>query len=322
MSKKKVVGFSFGKKMGKTEIMIKEALLECEKAGMDIQFIRCDELNIRHCRGCNACVMQLGRMVGPGKCVFDDKDDFHIIHEALLSADGVIVGSPTFELAPTGLFKTVADRIGPSHDITFIKPAIEDGKAKGKPVETYPDERFLKPRVGALVSVGGAMTKNWLAFNMPGLFQFTFSMGIDVIDKCELVGGMEYDSALGREDIMARMRKLGQNIVDALNAETEEERTRYRADDRMGTCPVCHEDMLIISHDGTKVECPVCGIEGNLSVVDGQIKVDFSAEQQARSRLREAGKWEHSNEIRHGMVSMKRVENLKERLKKYEHVGE
>ena len=29
MEKKKVVGFSFGRKMSNTEVMIKEALLEC-----------------------------------------------------------------------------------------------------------------------------------------------------------------------------------------------------------------------------------------------------------------------------------------------------
>ena len=45
MEKKKVVGFSFGRKMSNTEVMIKEALLECKRAGMEIQFVRCDDLN-------------------------------------------------------------------------------------------------------------------------------------------------------------------------------------------------------------------------------------------------------------------------------------
>ena len=40
-------------------------------------------------------------------------------------ADGVIVGSPTYEFAPTGNFKVVCDRIGPAHDKTFRGPAIE-----------------------------------------------------------------------------------------------------------------------------------------------------------------------------------------------------
>ena len=101
MEKKKVVGFSFGRKMSNTEVMIKEALLECERAGMEIEFIRCDELNIHICTGCCACVGGLMSGRGRGACVHKD-DDFHIIEEALMSADAVIVGSPTYEFAPTG----------------------------------------------------------------------------------------------------------------------------------------------------------------------------------------------------------------------------
>ena len=57
---------------------------------MEIEFIRCDELNIHICTGCCACVGGLissGR--GRGACVHKD-DDFHIIEEALMSADAVI----------------------------------------------------------------------------------------------------------------------------------------------------------------------------------------------------------------------------------------
>ena len=104
MEKKKVVGFSFGRKMSNTEVMIKEALLVCERAGMEIQFIRCDDLNIHICTGCCSCVSGLMMGKGRGHCIHKD-DDFHIIEEALMSADGVIVGSPTYEFAPTGNFK-------------------------------------------------------------------------------------------------------------------------------------------------------------------------------------------------------------------------
>ena len=287
MEKKKVVGFSFGRKMSNTEVMIKEALLECERAGMEIQFVRCDDLNIHICTGCCACVGGLMSGRGRGTCVHKD-DEFYIIEEALMSADAVIVGSPTYEFAPTGNFKVVCDRIGPSHDKTFRGPAVEKGIEEGRDPQTYPDVRSVKPRVGALITVGGAMN---------------------------------ISHVLGRPDVMDRMTQLGRNIVDALNAETEEERTKYRGDDQ-GTCPVCHEDILTVSHKGNKVECPVCGIEGELTIEDGDIKVIFSEEEQNRSRLHDAGKWEHSNEIRDGAMTQKKVENLNELKQKYIGVGE
>ena len=43
----------------------------------------------------------------------------------------------------------------------------------------------------------------------------------------------------------------------------------------------------------------------------------ISEEQQNRSRLRDGGKWEHSNEIRDGAMTQKKVENLKELKMKY-----
>lgn len=320
MEKKKVVGFSFGRKMSNTEVMIKEALLECEKAGMDIEFIRCDELNIHICTGCCACVGGLMSGRGRGLCVHKD-DDFYIIEEALMSADAVIVGSPTYEFAPTGNFKVVCDRIGPAHDKTFRGPAIEAGIAEGRDPLTYPDVRSTKKRVGALITVGGARTENWLSLSLPNMFEFTMPMGIDVIDKYKYFGAMNVEHVLGRPDVMERMKQLGAHIVEALNADSEEERIRYRGDEK-GVCPVCHESILTVSHELNKVECPVCGIEGELHLVDGKIQVEFSEEQQKRSRLFDAGKWEHSNEIRDGAMTQKKVENLKERKMKYLGVGE
>ena len=75
-------------------------------------------------------------------------------------------------------------------------------------------------------------------------------------------------------------------------------------------------------HRGTEVECPVCGISGNLSIEDRKIKVTFPAKQIARSRLYYAGKLEHSTEIKTGAVGTGQIPDLKERKQKYLHVGE
>ena len=320
MERKKVVGFSFGRKMSNTEILVKEALLQCEEKGYEIQFVRGDDLDIHICSGCCACVAGLASLKGNGSCIHKD-DDFHIIHEALMSADAVIVGSPVYVLSPTGNFKKVCDRIGPAHDITFVKPAIEAGIREGRPKDTYPDERALKKRVAAFITVGGARTENWLSFGMPTMYEFSLSMGMDVIDKLQYYAAMNYNSVLGREDVMARAKKLGENIAEALAAETEEERVRYRGDDQ-GECPVCHDRILRITGEGTNVECPICGIEGHLEFDNGKIRTVFSAEQIARSRLYIAGKQEHSDEIRDGIMTQKKVQGLNELKKRYIGVGE
>jgi multimeric flavodoxin WrbA len=315
--KKKVLGISFGRKMSNTEVMIKTALMECEKAGAEVKFIRADDLDIKDCTGCIACVISLLHG-GKGNCHL--QDDFNIIDEALLDCDAVIVGSPTYVLSPTGKFKTVCDRLGPSHDIAFRTNAKENGIKMGKDLSQLPDERSFKPRVAALVTVGGAMTKNWLSFAMPTMYEFTMSMGIDVVDKYEYFGAMAHEHVVGNQEVIDRMVRLGQNISDALYG-SEAERSKWRGEEE-GVCPVCHCDMLTVVHNKNKVECPVCGISGSLSLVDGEIKLEFSEAEQKRSRLFYEGKLEHYVEISTKAVGPGQIPNKKELLEKYNGYGE
>ncbi len=319
MEKKKVLGLSFGRKMGNTDIMVKTALMECEKAGCEVQFLHVDSMNIKPCTGCISCVV--GMTTGRGKGGCPVKDDFHILDEALMECDAVIVGSPTYVMSPTGRFKSVCDRIGPSHDITFRKAAYDEGLAAGKSADQLPDPRSFKKRVGALISVGGAMTKNWLAFMLPTMYEFTMSMGIDVIDMHEYFGAMAYEHVLGNEPEMERSREMGRNIAAALAADTEEERVRWRGEEE-GVCPVCHCDMLTVSKDRTYVECPVCGIEGELKQENGKISVYFSEAQKKRSRLHWDGKLEHSTEIKTRAVGPGQIPNLKELKEPYKGYAE
>ena len=248
------------------------------------------------------------------------KGDMHIVNDALLECDAVIVGSPTYVMSPTGKFKIICDRLGPSHDVSFRKAAYDEGIAAGKAADQLPDARAFKPRVGAFISVGGAMTKNWLAFMLPTMYEFTMSIGVDVIDMFEYHGAMAYEHVVGNPRVMERAGRIGKNIVDALYAEAEEERIRWRGDQE-GVCPVCHCDMLTVLHIENRVECPVCGIEGVLQIVNGEISVMFTEEEKRRSRLRFEGKCEHSNEIKTCAAPRGSIPNLKELLNEYQSIG-
>ena len=316
---KKVLGLSFGRRDKNCDIMVKTVLMECEKAGHEVKFIHVDDLDIKPCTGCISCVVGMTSGRGKGGCPL--KDDFEIIDEALMECDALIAGSPCYVMSPTGRFKTLCDRLGPSHDITVRKSTYEEGLAAGKPEDKLPDPRSFKKRVGALISVGGAMTKNWLTFMLPTMYELTMSSGIDVVDMHEYHGAMAHEHVLGNEPQMERMRRMGRNIADALAAESEEERTKWRGEEE-GVCPVCHCDMLTVSKDRTFVECPVCGIEGELKVVDGKIQVTFSEAQQKRSRLHWDGKLEHSTEIKTKAVGPGQIPNLKELLAPYKTYAE
>lgn len=310
-----VLGISFGRKMANCEVLLKAALMECEKAGHTVRFIDAYDLEIKHCTGCLACVV--GMVSGRGKGTCHLKDDFHILHDALMECDALLLACPSFAVTPTGLFKTINDRIGPSHDVTFLKACYEEGIAAGKDPEKLPDPRGWKPRVGALISVGGAMTENWLDFMIPTMYMFPMSMDIKVVDTYQYYGAMAITNVVGSDKAMARARQIGQNIVDALAAETEEDRVRWRGDHE-GVCPVCHCSMLNLSPDRKTVECPVCGIYGSFTVdAEGALQVTFSEEEQLRSRLNIAGKIEHSTEIKTQAGCGGPIENLQEKLQPY-----
>lgn len=320
MEKKKVLGLSFGRKMMNTEILVKEALMACEAAGHEVKFIRVDELDIKPCTGCCACAVGFVFGNGRGDCVL--KDDFHILEEAMYEADAVIIGSPTFVLSPSGTFKTVADRLGPSHDYSAKVVRYKAGKEAGEPEEKLPDVRSFKPRVGAFIAVGGALTENWLSFMLPSMYQMTFPFNIDIIDMFKYFGALKTENVVALDDKMERASKLGQNIAEALNAETEEERVKWRSDIE-GVCPHCHCDFLSVSHDNNKVECPVCGIEGELHMDDNGIQVTFTEEEQKKSRLRWGGKIAHSEELkRTPEFRQNPIPGLKEKLEKYKNYAE
>lgn len=309
MAKKKVLGISFGRKMSNCDIMVKHALMECEKEGCEVAFLRADDLEINNCTGCIACV--IGMMSGRGRGYCVKHDDFDILDECVMQSDAVILACPTYETSVTGRFKTICDRIGPSHDITFRKGAYDEGTAAGKAEAELPDARSFKKRTGALISVGGAMTENWIALTMPMMYEFTFPMAIDVVDTVEYYGAMAHESVLGNPQMMERMTKVGQNIVASIHAETEEERIKWRGEEE-GVCPICHTRLLQVSHDGKTVDCVVCGSHGTASIVDGMIKVDFTEEEMDRSRLRWNGKLEHSTEIKTQAQPSGTIKNLKE----------
>jgi len=315
----KVTAFSFGRKMSNTDVMLKEILLKCQEAGHEIQFIRPDDLEIKSCTGCCACVGGIMSGKSNGTCV--QEDDFKLVEEAFYLADAVIIGSPVYETSPSGTFKTFCDRMGPSHDLAFLTEAKKERLAQGNDDVLLPDDNVFKQRIGCLVGVGGARTENWTIMTIPIMYECMMSTGVDVIDTHVYYGAMNVQHVLGDPEQMARMDEMAKNILDALAASKEEERTAWRGENK-GACPVCHQSMFRV-HPGTDcVECAICGIDGKVSMKDGKACYSFSEEQQAKSRMRYAGKLEHRNEICSGAVTQKKVENLQELKKKYIHVGE
>ncbi len=316
----KILGLSFGTKMGSTEILVKEALMGAEELGAEVGFTSVPGLDIRSCKGCLACTESLFRG-GPGRCSI--KDDLRILDEQFMECDGLILGCPVYSSAPSGLFKTVADRLGgPSHDVGFRMEARKIWEATGQKGQP-PDARSFKPRVGGFISQGGSLKRHYLSLGLSLMHLMTFPLKVDIVDQMQVHSLIQFGHAVLNEAALERARTLGRRVGEALHQPVSDRRWMG---DETGICPVCHSDLLRITK-GNTVDCPICGISGEIKADGSTISVTFSEEEQQRSKLRIPRSREHWIEVAEDLKiaeARMRTEgpNMPAKLEKYRGYGE
>lgn len=85
-------------------------LQEVAEGAKDIETISCElidlaDYTIQQCNGCAACVK--------GPCPLSKNDDMPKIEEKLLSANAIVLGSPSYWAGPSGILKNFMDRSRP-----------------------------------------------------------------------------------------------------------------------------------------------------------------------------------------------------------------
>ncbi len=308
----KILGISCGRKMGNTEILVKEALMGAEEMGAEVELVRLQDLNLKPCTGCNACVVSLFEKGGSGDCIIKN-DDFKFIDEKILECDGIIIGSPIYEKSPSGQLKILNDRMGPSHDMAMRMIAKKIRAEKNITTGIGPDERSFKIRAASLIAVGGS---EWDNLALPMLHLFTLSMQMEVVDKM-LVNWVALPGMVAlKDDALERARKSGRHVAETLMKPIEE--AKYIGEE--GMCPLCHSKLIEVRNDDNNYPtvCGICGVKGTLNVVDGKVKFEVKEEDKAHSHIRLSGKFEHCDELKN--VSLKpapNVHELPQRLEKY-----
>ncbi|MDO5516171.1 MAG: NAD(P)H-dependent oxidoreductase [Clostridium sp.] len=288
----KILGISFGRNMGNTDILVKEALYGAKEGApeAEIKFINTNRLNIGRCIGCGACSTSLEKG-GDNNCII--KDDMQLLEKEVREADCLIVGAPVYVLQPVGQFKNFVDRFSCRHDVSAINWVLDkrrNGEAPGE-ADDYPIER-LKKRYVSYISVGGASTSNWVSMGTATMHLFGFPAMMKVIGNYDAHNmGVTGNPVLDRE-LISNIHEMGKQTSEAYSKDDED----IKWFGKQGTCPVCHQNLLTVNGT-TKVECPICGIEGRLSVEGDKLKVEFSKEQQARARGTFVGLREHTTEI-------------------------
>jgi multimeric flavodoxin WrbA len=100
----KIIGIaSSPHRNGSSVTLLREALRGAAEAGAETEEIYLPDYEIRYCRGCMCCL-------SGDRCAIPD--DLNTLREKLVEADGLILSSPTYGLAPNAIMKNLTDRIG------------------------------------------------------------------------------------------------------------------------------------------------------------------------------------------------------------------
>ena len=94
------------RKNGNTAQLLQKALEGAASAGAEVKLIQLADLDFSGCRSCFACKKLANPSPG---CIL--KDDLAEILKELLQADGIIMGSPIYFGAETGLYRNFLERL-------------------------------------------------------------------------------------------------------------------------------------------------------------------------------------------------------------------
>ena len=286
----KVMGIVAGRHGGNSEVLVKEALCAVRDAGGEALLINLFDYNIKHCTGCEGCTMQMGEVAqDPTKtykgCVLKDKDDVDRIITEMHTCQGVIVGCPTYDLTPSALYTTFAQRFL-AYELSFL---LDIGVVKEDP-----------HTVAGLIAMGGSC-HDWQTLTLESMQATMFTQYITVVDRYMATRNGLPGNVFRHEDQIARARRMGENIVKAIQTPVEERTWLGDPDD--GICPRCHSSLIYPGDkhwDGIEFpfECAVCGAGGNLvEQGDGTFKFVLAENGLIRDRNKNEARAEHLNEI-------------------------
>lgn len=270
------------RRLGNTEILVKEALMGAEAVGAEVEILRLTDYEIQACRGDAICLFNTQR------CHI--QDDFNYLLDKMNESDGIILGTPIYALESTAIIKQFLDRV--------IFASVFYSKLRGKP---------------AAIIVPYA-TRGWTSYAFLQPNMVLLLLGMNVIHRA-LVHTQGIREVALDEKVLNEANNIGGDVVKAIKTGD----TTYRGE--KGICPVCHDTNLRILKDMETVECGSCAVRGKISLNGNKIEVSFKEEDIKRYRWTEQNMKTHiAYHIKPSRDYFIKTKDLrKERVEKYKH---
>jgi multimeric flavodoxin WrbA len=228
------------RRLGNTDILVREALMAAQETGVEIEILRMTDLDIKPCKGCLNCVVKDMRC--------DIEDDAYFFFDTLSQADCIILGAPTYCFTPGGIMKMAMDRVL-QYALQFLN---------------------FREKTGALIAVSGL--RRWDPLTMPVLQAFAKLMQFRVVGQLSAYAHGPGAILIDKE-ALSQAYQLGLKVVEA-RKENDPSKDYLEG---VGVCPVCHQDVMLIKNG--EIECPLCMIKGVPRIENGKLLVEFSNEE-------------------------------------------
>ncbi len=287
----KILGVSLGTKNGNNDTMCRVALEAAQEMGAEIEFIHLMDWNIEYCTGCVAC--SKGLAMGKGLSC-SRKDDYNAFYQKIFEADGVLFVDPIFESGGTGLYHTITDRMGPSHDTGLLLMHNQQMKEQGKEML---DPRYFRQKAVSFLGIGGS---DWAVRVETDHAMLAMSPGWKVVNNEFISWGKD---VIMQDDKVERLKEIGRNLVEAaqiiidqdMQIEGSEKISLWKGEP--GACPHCQGNNFYIYPGTTHCVCELCGLEGTLEIEDGAFKFVFDPESEPHAHDIVSGKIMHGQDI-------------------------
>jgi multimeric flavodoxin WrbA len=176
----KIIGINASPKMEKSQTrrLVMGVLEGARQAGADVTFVDICNLEIKYCTACGTCYAK-------GECIHDD--DFPVILEKMLDADGIVWGSPNYINSVTAQLKTLLDRMADSIHC----------------------QSFTGKYGCAVCTAGGSMAEEVADY----MNSIMLNLGATTVGKVAVHIGADPNAIVPAEK---RAKDLGRNLADAI----------------------------------------------------------------------------------------------------------
>jgi multimeric flavodoxin WrbA len=142
MSKKLVAFNGSPRKRGYSSSLVAEAIRGAESEGAEVKLYNLNEKNIRGCQGCYYCRANEGCSI--------KNDLLAPMYEDIKNADGILIGTPIYQLDIAGQTKILLDRFFPMTSGFAFIPRYPNKKVGTIFAQGAPDIEEFTPRITAL----------------------------------------------------------------------------------------------------------------------------------------------------------------------------